>query len=115
MNILIVEDNFIIAYDIKTSIERMGFNVICTVPSGEEALSIIDQVIPDLVLMDIILKGKLNGLETVAKIREKNEIPVIFISGNTDIIKQAGIKDPFLPKPIVETDLKKTINEVTHN
>jgi CheY-like chemotaxis protein len=84
------------------------------VASGEDAISIVSEKDPDLILMDIRLKGELNGIETMSLIRETKQIPVIYISGNTDAVHKEKIENTdyveFLSKPITISDLSRSVN-----
>ncbi len=60
-NILIVEDEAVTAMDLQRRLERLGYSVPAVAPSGEEAITLASEVKPDLILMDIVLKGKLDG------------------------------------------------------
>ena len=77
--ILIVENETVIALDIKRTVIQLGYSVISAVSRGEEALSIINENKPDVVVMDILLDGDLNGIETGVIISEKYKIPIIYI------------------------------------
>ncbi len=109
--ILIVEDNMIIAIDIKEKIKNFGYTVPAIVSSGEQALIKTEELKPDLVIMDIGLKGKMNGIETGKKIREDFNIPVIYITGNSSLHREANITDPCIDKPFNDEELKKLISE----
>ena len=76
--ILIVEDEAIVAMENKMNLTKAGFLVVGSVSSAEDALLKIAETLPDLILMDIKLKGDLNGIDAVSIIREKNNIPVVF-------------------------------------
>lgn len=111
--VLIVEDEMIIALLLKRMVKNLGHQVIDKVASGEEAISVVQERPPDLILMDIRLKGKIDGIETMARIHEMSDIPVIYISGNTDSINQEKIKKTdyieFLSKPITISDLSRSL------
>ena len=94
--ILIVEDEGIVAMEIKSELEAMGYAA-DTFGSGEEALENIELSMPDLVLMDIRLPGKLDGTETAGRIREKHDIPVIYLTAHTDesTIEKAKATAPY--------------------
>lgn len=77
IKILLVEDESIEAMDIKRTLESFGYDVPAIVSSGEEVLEKIDELKPDLVLMDIVFKGELDGVECAEKFREQLNIPVI--------------------------------------
>jgi CheY-like chemotaxis protein len=77
--ILVVEDEAIESMDIKSTVESFGYSVPCGVGKGEEAVAKALELKPDLVLMDITLKGEIDGIKAAAEIK-KNDIPVVFIS-----------------------------------
>ena len=77
--VLVVEDEGIIAADIQDRLTALGYEVPLTVSSGEEALEKIPTFLPDVVLMDIMLKGEIDGIDAAAQIRERHNIPVIFL------------------------------------
>lgn len=112
--VLVVEDEMIIALLIERMVGNLGHEVVAKVASGEEAISIALDKNPDLILMDIRLKGEMDGIEAMIKIREKKNIPVIYISGNTDMVYQEKIKQTdyidFLSKPITLSDLDRSFN-----
>jgi len=110
--ILIVEDNMIIAIDIQERIKNFGYIVPAIVSSGEEALNKTEELKPDLVIMDIGLKGTMNGIETGKMIRENFNLPVIYITGNRSLLKQANITDPCIDKPFIDEELKGLISEL---
>jgi PAS domain S-box-containing protein len=112
IKILIVEDETIVAEDIRTTISKYEYEVLDVVSSGEEAMNIIKVHTPDLVLMDIMLEKEMNGVE-VATEMEKRSIPVIFLTAYADStrISQAKKAKPFgyLLKPFRERELIATI------
>lgn len=117
-NILIVEDNHIIALDVQKQLESFGFEEVNIALSGEAALNRISKVRPGLILMDVNLKGKINGLQTAETIKKWFNLPVIFITAylEEEISDQAeDLGDGFLKKPFTETDLKHAINKVFQN
>ncbi len=95
--ILIVEDDAIESMDIKINLENMGYEVSAVTSSGEEALPMISQHMPDLVLMDIILKGKMNGVEVAQKIKDEYDLPVIYLTSNSEekTLEKAKLTEPF--------------------
>ena len=82
--ILIVEDNSIVAKDIKKSLTNLEFAVSSIVSYGEEAIKKVSADKPDLVLMGIMLKGDMNGVEAAGQIREQFNIPVIYLTAYAD-------------------------------
>lgn len=112
-NILIIEDESIVSKDIHFSLKKLGYGVCGTAATGEEAISLVEELNPDLILMDIMLKGKLNGIETASKIREKHEIPIIYLTAYADenTLSKAKITEPYgyIIKPFQEIDLHTSI------
>jgi CheY-like chemotaxis protein len=107
---MVVEDETIIALDIKNRLESIGYKVGALVPSGEEALRIINEIKPDLVLMDIVLRGDLDGMQTAEIITKEYQIPVVFLTSYSDekTLQLAHKISPYgyLVKPFNENDLK---------
>jgi putative nucleotidyltransferase with HDIG domain len=111
--ILIVEDERIIAEDIRKCVLNCDYDVIGIVPTGQDTLLKIEEQKPDLILMDIMLEGKLDGIETAEKIISKHDIPVIYITANADdtILARAKKTNPYgyLVKPFEEIDLNAAL------
>lgn len=109
VSILIVEDEPIIAADLEDRLQDAGYNVRGTVASGEAAIRFFDSDPPDLVIMDIQLEGDWDGIETTRRIREKKDLPVIFLTSNGDdaTFRLASRVSPqaFLSKPFRGRDL----------
>jgi CheY-like chemotaxis protein len=108
--ILIVEDEGLIALHISEILAHAGYRVADLLPSGEDALEYLSKTPPpDLILMDIGLAGKMNGIETARRIREHSDIPVIFLTAYSDKIRihEAGEVSAFerIRKPFTEKDL----------
>ncbi|HRB55702.1 MAG TPA: response regulator, partial [Ferruginibacter sp.] len=82
--ILVVEDEMVIGANISLELTNMGFEVTGIVPRGEEALHHIKQNPPDIVLLDIQLKGKIDGIETAQIMQKEFNIPVIYLTANAD-------------------------------
>lgn len=112
--VLIVEDEMIIAMLIERMVIDLGHEVIGKVPTGEEAVEMALKENPDLILMDIRLKGELNGIEAMCEIQKKITVAVIYISGNSDFAHQQKIESTdyidFLSKPITQSDLSKSFS-----
>lgn len=114
ISILVVEDEPIIAADLEDRLTESGYTVMGPVPSGEEALLFFDQAnLPDLVLMDIELEGEWDGIETTRRIRLQHDVPLIFLTSNSDdkTFREASLTGPqaFLSKPFRGRDLKHAI------
>ena len=110
--ILIVEDEAIAALDLKYALEDLEYEVIDIANNGHDAIDIAAESIPDLVLMDIKLKGDMGGIEA-ADVIAKLRIPIIYLTGNTDeeTFNKANIHGSygFLTKPYEINKLDKTL------
>jgi YesN/AraC family two-component response regulator len=84
INILIIEDEAIVALDLKTNLERIGYSVIGSTPSGEEALDLLDSLNPDLIISVIKLQGDMDGIDVAEILNEKFGIPFIILSAYSD-------------------------------
>lgn len=111
--IMIVEDEKIVALDIKDSLENFGYAVPCMAVSGEEAIESVNRCNPDLILMDIVLKGKIDGIDAARVIRENYDIPVIYLTAYSDekTLQRAKLTEPFghILKPFDERELRTNI------
>ncbi len=111
--ILVVEDEIIVADDIKRSLQNLGYYVPSVVSEGEAAIKKAEENNPDLVLMDIMLKGKMDGIETAGQIRARFNIPVVYLTAYSDkkILERAKITEPFgyIIKPFKERELQINI------
>ena len=107
--ILIVEDEGLVALKIKKDLERMGYEVVNIFASGEETNEGIEAARPDLVLMDIKLQGKLDGIETANVIHEQYNVPVIYLTAHSEeeTLRRAKKSEPYgyLLKPVNEKEL----------
>lgn len=113
IRILVVEDESIVAKHIKNTLERIGYSVTECVTSAEAALASVRKKCPELVLMDIKLKGKMNGIQAAKKIFQSHRTPVIFLTAyaNEKLVQTAKKSEPFgyLVKPFDETSLRTSI------
>jgi len=111
--IMIVEDERIVAEDIKEGLQNMGYAVTSIAKSGEMAIRMAEKDRPDLVLMDIVLKGKMDGIETAKQFRSRFDIPVVYMSAYSDdkILERAKLTEPFgyVIKPFREKELQVNI------
>ncbi len=112
--ILIVEDEVIIAEGLRKRLETLGYNVVGSVRSGEEAVEkACGRPRPDLVLMDIMLKGDMDGIEAAEKIRKNCGLPIVYLTAYADekTLRRAKITEPFayLVKPFKEKELYTNI------
>ena len=110
---LVVEDERIVAEDIRRCLQNLGYTVSAIASSGEEAVQNAEEICPDLVLMDIVLKGKMDGIEAAEQIHSRFGIPVVYLTAYADekILERAKITEPFgyILKPIDERELRTTI------
>jgi len=111
--ILIVEDEAIIAADLQRRLGRLGCEVVGMAASGEDAIRLAAVLKPELVLMDINLQGELDGTQTARHLRDKMQLPVVYLTASSDatILKRAKLTDAFgyLLKPLDERLLHITI------
>jgi len=113
IKILIVEEDMVIGANISLQLTKLGYETSGIVPGGEEALLHIKQNQPDIILMDIQLKGTLDGIETAKEMQKEFNIPIIYLTTNTnDVhINKAKATNPvtFITKPFKKKDLKHAI------
>jgi PAS domain S-box-containing protein len=112
-NILIVEDEAVTGMDIQKSLVEMGYSVCAIATTGELAIRKAAEHHPDLILMDIMLAGKMNGIEAAEKIKKHCHIPVVYLTAYSDdsYLAKAKLTEPFgyILKPFRELELKTTI------
>ncbi|MEN0045429.1 MAG: response regulator transcription factor [Bacteroidota bacterium] len=118
LNVLIVEDDLSFSIELEMLIQKIGYNVIARIDNAEEALDFIYQKLPDLVLMDIDLKGKMSGLELGQKIAHLN-IPIIYITSFADEKHYKAAQESkmiaYLTKPINGFSLRVSIETAVRN
>lgn len=118
IRILIVEDEAIIANDIKRTLEKFGYVITDIAKSGEAALQMVQESTPDLVLVDILLEGSLNGIDITQTIQQEYNIPVIFVTAFSDpkTISKAKLTAPYgyIPKPFEDNELFSSIEMALH-
>ena len=116
--ILIVEDEAVIAMDMADHLRDFGFDVVGTAATGERAQQLAAQTHPDLIMMDIVIKGPIDGIETARLIRERNDVSVIFLTayGDQQTLERAKLASPsgYLLKPFRPNDLRTTIEVGLH-
>ena len=112
-NILIVEDESIVAKDIQQTLEKLGYNVIATLAEGEKALKVVKEMPPDLIFMDIMLKGEMTGIDTAALIHKEYSIPVIYLTAyaDKDTLSRAKMTQPhgYIIKPFKDVDIRTAV------
>jgi len=113
IQILIVEDEMIIAAKISMHLEQLGYDVAGIVPRGEDAVRHCRETPPDILLLDINLKGLLDGVETATVLQKEGNIPIIYLTANTDdaTFERAKVTQPyaFISKPYKKIDLQRAI------
>ncbi len=119
VGVLIVEDESIIATDIEERLENLGYRALAIAESGEEAVRLAFEHQPDIVLMDIRLKGGMDGIEAALGLRSRSvKAPVIFLTSHSDqgTLDRAGLSEPFgyLTKPFQERDLHASVEMALH-
>jgi len=111
--ILIVEDEAVVSLDINRRLEKMGYQVLGQVASGEEALEMAQQDSPNVVLMDINLQGEMDGIETATQLYQNYNIPVIYLTAyaGDSTLERAKESKPFgyILKPFKERELHAAI------
>lgn len=113
IKILVVEDEMIIGAKISMLLTNMGYEVTAVLPRGEEAILHLRETNADIALLDIHLKGELDGIETAEQIQKHYNIPVIFLTANADeaTFNRAKVTRPyaFISKPFKQLDLQRAI------
>lgn len=113
VKILVVEDEFIVAADLSARLKKLGYQVVGTAASGLEAIEKVWRESPNLVLMDIVLKGEMNGIATAETIKKGYNIPIIFLTAYADrkTFTKAQTTEPFgyICKPFQEKNLQMAI------
>jgi PAS domain S-box-containing protein len=111
--ILVVEDESVVALDVSYKLEEMGYPVCGSVASGEEAISEVARARPDLVLMDIKLKGTMDGIQAVERIRARFDTPVVYLTAYADKLTVARAKETgplgYVLKPFEIAELRAAI------
>jgi chemotaxis response regulator CheB len=112
-SIMIVEDEALGAQNLRERLEELGYEVRGTATSGEEAVSHAAKINPDLILMDIRLAGKMDGIEAARRIWERLQIPVVFVTGHADVETLAGVKTTenygYLVKPFQTSSVRAAV------
>ncbi|KAF5072447.1 putative transcriptional regulatory protein pdtaR [anaerobic digester metagenome] len=112
-SIMLVEDEIIVAADVKNRLENMGYEVLGIFDTGEEAIEKAGELKPNLVLMDIVLKGDMDGIDAAQKIRELFDIPIIYLTAYSDekTLQRAKVTEPFgyVLKPFEDREIQSAI------
>lgn len=111
--VLIVEDDLILNLLYESYLERLGFETEGELVYGKTAIKLAKNIDPDLIIMDISLEGNIDGIEAMLEIRKFSDVPVIYITGNSDPYHVQRAKETnyldYLTKPIEFDDLKQSI------
>lgn len=118
-SILIVEDEAVVALEMKINLEAMGYKVAGRADNGPQAIELSQQLNPDIILMDIRLKGPMDGIDAAFEIRKIQKTPVVFLTAyaEEEKLQRAKVIMPFgyLLKPVQDRDLKVTVEMALHN
>lgn len=113
--VLIVEDDLILNLLYESYFERLGFETEGELVYGKTAIELTKKLDPDLLVMDITLEGELTGIEAMLEIRKFSDVPVIYITGNSDPMHMEQAKETnyleYLTKPIEFEDLKQAVKK----
>jgi len=115
VSIMVVEDESLVALDISERLRSLGYEVPCMLSSGEDAIRHAGELKPALVLMDIGLKGDMDGIEAASEIRAQFDIPVVFLTAYQDdkTFKRAAAAKPYgyIYKPFNDKDLRGCVEK----
>lgn len=113
--VIIVEDDLILNLLYESYLERLGFETEGELVYGKTAIETAKKIDPDLVIMDISLEGEIDGIDAMLEIRKFSDVPVIYITGNSDPYHVERAEETnyldYLTKPIEFDDLKKSISK----
>ena len=113
--ILIVEDEGIIATDLRAKLKRLGYTVVAMVSSGEETLQRVGELKPDLILMDLGLKGAWDGIETAMRVHAQTDTPIVYLTAHADeaTLQRARATKPkaYLLKPFDLNELRAVLEK----
>lgn len=116
MKILIIEDDRLISLMLSKMVQKMGHEVVAIHAEGEKAITSVNELQVDLILMDIMLEGKIDGIQTMHAIQQHHTVPVIYITGNSDDSTKNRAASTnyvdYLIKPVTFTQLQKIIGSL---
>ena len=111
--LMVVDDEAVIAMQLEDHLQSMKYDVVGTASSAEESVSMARKLCPDLILMDIVMEGKLDGIDAARMIKEEMDIPIIFLTAYADdkVVNRAMQPEPFgyIVKPFRESEIKANI------
>lgn len=118
INILVTEDESIVRKDIERCLSNLGYNVVASADNGEDAISMAMKFKPDLALMDIMIKGDMNGIAAAEEIKRNMDIPVVFLTAYADesTLNEAKMAEPhgYILKPFKDVDIQTAIEMALH-
>ena len=118
INILVTEDESIVRKDIERCLVNLGYNVIASADNGEDAIELAMKHKPDLALMDIMIKGDMNGIAAAEEIKRNLDIPVVFLTAYADenTLNEAKLAEPhgYILKPFKDVDIQTAIEMALH-
>lgn len=113
--VLIVEDDMLLSMVEERLIKQLDYEVVGKVDNGSDAIDKVSELNPDILVMDISLKGDLDGVETMHQLRKNSSVPVIYLSGSADRYQKERAKKTgyieFLTKPVTAVDLKEPLSD----
>jgi len=116
IKLLIVEDEYLVAFHLQEQLRHLGYDVGQLVATGEEAINHVEQEHPDIILMDMHLAGEMDGVQAAQKIRSRYEIPIIFLTGyaSEEVKDRVGelISVTYLVKPVTPPEIEAAIKLV---
>lgn len=116
--ILIVDDDWLTRVEVGDMLVSLGYDVAGKAENGSEAVDMARHLEPDLILMDVVLPGEMNGIEAASKIKTELDIPIVFISGYGDsaYVEQAKKIDPYgyVMKPFYENEVRAFVEIALH-
>ena len=117
--VFIVEDELVVARDIQQQLESLGYEVVGNSRKGEDAIALVGQLQPDLVLMDIHLAGPMKGTEAAQAIKDRFNLPIVFLTAFSDSETLSAAKGSkpqgYIIKPFTERILETTVQIALHN
>ena len=117
-SVLIVEDEIIIGMDIQNTLEDMGYIVPAIATNGEEAVLLAESIRPDLILMDVILAGGMDGIEAASRINSFSDVPIIFVTAyaNSSVMQRAKTTRHLgiISKPLDSYDIQEMMETALH-
>jgi two-component system, LytTR family, response regulator LytT len=118
INILVTEDESIVRKDIERCLGNLGYNVVASADNGEDAISMAMKHKPDLALMDIMIKGDMNGIAAAEEIKRNIDIPVVFLTAYADenTLNDAKLAEPhgYILKPFKDVDIQTAVEMALH-